>query len=80
MLKLGSSVSWEDALEIVTGQKEMDAKPMLEYFAPLRKWLEKNTDPKKIGWKCPSSSTSSHRSDYFATFIIMVCVFYMYLF
>ena len=36
MLSMGRSRPWPDALEALTGQREMDATAMLDYFAPLR--------------------------------------------
>ncbi|GIX89140.1 angiotensin-converting enzyme [Caerostris extrusa] len=52
MLRLGSSVHWKKAMSIVTQGKtdKMDAKPMLEYFAPLLKWLKEQNKNEKIGW------------------------------
>jgi peptidyl-dipeptidase A len=40
MLEMGASRPWPDALEAVTGQRQMDASAMGEYFAPLKKWLD----------------------------------------
>ena len=40
MLELGSSLPWPDALEKLTGTREMSVKPLLSFFKPLRKWLE----------------------------------------
>lgn len=53
MLKLGSSKSWSDAMELLTGQREMDAGPLLNYFSPLYEWL-KNENQKTgehLGWE-----------------------------
>ena len=47
MLSLGSSKPWPDAMEVMTGQRKMDAKPLLEYFKPLDDWLVKEN--KKLG-------------------------------
>ena len=33
MLALGASKPWPDALEVMTGQRQMDASALLEYFA-----------------------------------------------
>ena len=38
------------ALEALTGQRQMDASAMAEYFEPLRKWLEEQNKGKKTGW------------------------------
>lgn len=40
MLSLGASAPWPDALEAVTGTRALDARPLLEYFEPLRAYLE----------------------------------------
>ncbi len=50
MLALGASKPWQDALEELTGQREMDATAILEYFAPLQKWLEEQNKGQKCGW------------------------------
>ena len=41
MLKLGSSLPWTDALEKLTGTREMSVGPLLSFFEPLKRWLEK---------------------------------------
>ena len=40
MLAMGASRPWPDALEAITGQRQMDAGAMAEYFAPLKTWLD----------------------------------------
>jgi peptidyl-dipeptidase A len=40
MLALGQSRPWPDALEALTGEREMDATAILDYFAPLNAWLD----------------------------------------
>ena len=50
MLALGQSRPWPDALEALTGQRQMDASALLEYFAPLQKWLDEQNRGKTIGW------------------------------
>ncbi len=40
MLAMGASKPWPDALEALTGERQMDATAILDYFAPLRAWLE----------------------------------------
>jgi peptidyl-dipeptidase A len=50
MLSLGASKPWPDALEVLTGTRQMDARPLLEYFAPLRAWLKKQNEGKTCGW------------------------------
>ena len=52
MLELGASQPWPVALKEVTGTEGMDAKAVLDYFAPLKTWLdEQNTAAnRQCGW------------------------------
>jgi peptidyl-dipeptidase A len=50
MLSLGASKPWQDALEQLTGTREMDATAILDYFAPLQKWLEEQNKGQDCGW------------------------------
>jgi peptidyl-dipeptidase A len=50
MLSLGASHPWQDALETLTGQRQMDAGAMLEYFAPLAKWLSEQNRGRRCGF------------------------------
>ncbi len=50
LLQLGASKPWPDALEVVTGQREMDASALVEYFEPLNAWLKKENAGRQCGW------------------------------
>jgi peptidyl-dipeptidase A len=50
MLALGASKPWQDALFELTGTREMDASPILEYFAPLQAWLVEQNKGQQCGW------------------------------
>jgi peptidyl-dipeptidase A len=50
MLMMGQSQPWPKALAAVTGQEQMDATAILDYFAPLKKWLDEQNRGKPIGW------------------------------
>jgi peptidyl-dipeptidase A len=50
MMEMGASKPWPDALEALTGQRQMDASAMAEYFEPLKKWLDEQNRGKKVGW------------------------------
>jgi peptidyl-dipeptidase A len=50
MLAMGCSRPWPDALEALTGQRQMDATAILDYFAPLQKWLDEQNKGKPVGW------------------------------
>jgi peptidyl-dipeptidase A len=40
MLQMGKSKPWPEALQAITGETRMDGGALLEYFAPLQKWLD----------------------------------------
>uniref|UniRef100_A0A8C3PX26 Angiotensin-converting enzyme n=1 Tax=Chrysolophus pictus TaxID=9089 RepID=A0A8C3PX26_CHRPC len=46
----GKSKPWTQALESATGEKYMNATPLLHYFEPLFNWLQKNNSDRSIGW------------------------------
>jgi peptidyl-dipeptidase A len=50
MLSMGASKPWPDALEAITGQRQMDGSALLEYFQPLQAWLSKQNQGQKCGW------------------------------
>lgn len=50
MLEMGSSKPWQDALEAMTGQREMDATAIIDYFAPLKTWLDEQNKDRQCGW------------------------------
>jgi peptidyl-dipeptidase A len=50
MLTMGLSRPWPDALEALTGSRQMDASAILDYFAPLDKWLDEQIKGQKTGW------------------------------
>ncbi len=50
MLSMGASQPWQDTLFELTGTREMDARPLREYFAPLEKYLDEQNEGRKCGW------------------------------
>ena len=50
MMSVGASRPWPDALEVLTGERRMDASAIIEYFEPLMKWLERQNRARKCGW------------------------------
>ena len=49
-LEMGKSRPWPEALEALTGEKQMDATALLDYFAPLKKWLDEQNAGRKVGF------------------------------
>ncbi|MCW8926546.1 MAG: M2 family metallopeptidase, partial [Xanthomonadales bacterium] len=50
MLETGRSEPWQDVLEGLTGQRQMDATAILDYFAPLKSWLDEQNQGRQCGW------------------------------
>ncbi len=50
MLAMGASRPWPNALAELTGTKQMDASAIVDYFAPLQKWLDQQNRGKSVGW------------------------------
>ena len=40
MLAMGASKPWPEALKAITGEDKMDGSAIIEYFAPLKTWLD----------------------------------------
>jgi len=50
MLALGASKPWPDAMEVLTGSRQADASAILDYYAPLKAWLDKENAGQQCGW------------------------------
>lgn len=50
MLEMGASRPWQEALEKVTGTRQMDAAAIRAYFKPLEDWLAEQNRSKPVGW------------------------------
>jgi peptidyl-dipeptidase A len=50
MLEMGESHPWQEALQTLTGSKQMDASAIIDYFAPLQKWLDEQNKGEQPGW------------------------------
>jgi len=62
MLSMGKSRPRPDALEAISGQRQMDATAILDYFAPLKKWLDEQTQGEKQGWEGMDAVAPRHMS------------------
>jgi peptidyl-dipeptidase A len=51
MLELGASRPWPEALSVLTSESKMDATAILDFFAPLKEWLDKQNGNAELGWK-----------------------------
>ena len=50
MLEMGQSKPWPDALQAFTGSREISGQALVDYFAPLKKWLDEQNKGKPSGW------------------------------
>jgi peptidyl-dipeptidase A len=49
-LAMGASRPWGDVLEELTGDRVLDPTALLEYFAPLQKWLDEQNKGVPMDW------------------------------
>ena len=50
MLAMGASKPWPDAMEALTGQRELDATAIVDYFQPLMGYLQEQNKDRQCGW------------------------------
>jgi peptidyl-dipeptidase A len=50
MLRMGMSKPWPEALAVFTGERDIDASAVADYFALLNRWLAEETKGEKCGW------------------------------
>lgn len=86
MLRMGSSKPWQDAMEAITGQREMSAKPLVNYFDPLLKWLKEQNKEENTGWSAscpsliptPSSLSAGSTHPFISITCFVLCVFFSF--
>lgn len=50
MLESGRSRPWQEALQVIAGTRRMDAGAVLDYYAPLKEWLDEQNQGRSCGW------------------------------
>jgi peptidyl-dipeptidase A len=50
MLEAGASRPWQEILLAMTGERRMDGGAIIEYFAPLKVWLDEQNRGQPVGW------------------------------
>jgi len=50
MLAIGASRPWPEALAAFTGERDLDASAIVDYFAPLARWLAEQNKNETCGW------------------------------
>jgi len=51
MLQKGANQPWQQTLKELTGNEQMDASAIIDYFAPLYIWLQEQNKNQSCGWK-----------------------------
>jgi peptidyl-dipeptidase A len=51
MLSLGQSKEWQVALDALTGTRTLSGKSMLNYYKPLKDWLDTRNADRVCGWE-----------------------------
>ena len=59
MLEMGSSRPWPDALEALTGKRQMDGSAMVEYFTPLMSYLNTQNEGRTCKWSALSPAPTA---------------------
>ena len=49
-MALGESLPWQDAFENLTGTRQLSGKSILNYYAPLKDWLDEQNKNRTCGW------------------------------
>ncbi|MDP5210883.1 M2 family metallopeptidase [Microbulbifer sp. 2205BS26-8] len=61
MLAMGASKPWPDAMEALTGQRDLDASAIIDYFQPLMAYLETQNQGRQCGWEPAAEHASPDR-------------------
>src|ERR1700716_3389282 len=56
MLRMGASRPWPEALAAFSGERDLDAGAIIDYFAPLERWLTAQNKDETCGWWHKDSS------------------------
>jgi peptidyl-dipeptidase A len=60
MLQSGQSQPWQETLFAMTGERNIDAAALIDYFAPLKTWLDAQNAGKPTGWSASTPVASSN--------------------
>lgn len=49
-MAMGQSLPWQEAFENLTGSRQLSGKSIMNYYAPLKKWLDEENKNRTCGW------------------------------
>lgn len=50
-MAMGQSLPWQDAFENLTGLRELSGSSVMNYYKPLKDWLDKENENRMCGWE-----------------------------
>jgi peptidyl-dipeptidase A len=50
-MAMGQSQPWQDAFENITGSRSLSGSSVMNYYKPLKKWLDKQNENRMCGWE-----------------------------
>ena len=50
-MAMGQSVPWQDAFENITGSRKLSGSSVMNYYKPLKDWLDKKNENRVCGWE-----------------------------
>ena len=50
-MALGQSQPWQDAFENITGLRKLSGSSVMNYYKPLKEWLDKQNENRMCGWE-----------------------------
>ena len=50
-MALGQSQPWQDAFENITGSRKLSGSSVMNYYKPLKEWLDKQNENRMCGWE-----------------------------
>ena len=49
-MAMGQSLPWQEAFENLTGSRQLSGKSIMNYYAPLKEWLDEENKNRTCGW------------------------------
>jgi peptidyl-dipeptidase A len=49
-MAMGQSAPWQDAFENLTGTRKLSGSSIVNYYEPLKKWLDAQNENRICGW------------------------------
>tara|TARA_B100000768_G_scaffold182045_1_gene208794 strand:- start:3112 stop:4926 length:1815 start_codon:yes stop_codon:yes gene_type:complete len=50
-MAIGQSLPWQDSFEKITGSRDLSGRSVMNYYKPLKDWLDKENENRMCGWE-----------------------------